>query len=259
MAFNVDSVLSHQKQATSPMGQCSRRNFLSSATILSSLTTTIAPSSSNAFPFGDDSRDRRQKELCIVNLLRLQYWARSTADTLEFSEDVEQRKKVYLEARLGAKAMVAKKQKVGGGATPRVFSLVSLQIKECLRDLQYYSKNSKRVTQINEDIVDSLASIVEFDGLETTLDPSPRSSLTLGQYNDRKALYIRRMLSERIIPLTQELVDYFGPDTRIQCEGYVKEFYPSELPPPPRPKMDDVSSSDAIETPTIPEDDPVAI
>ena len=232
LAFNVanSSGSAHEKQDISSSNHCSRRNFLSSTLILSSIATTSTPPS-YAFPFGEGATDRRQKELCIVNLLRLQYWARSTADTLEFSEDMEQRKKIYLEARLGAKALVGKKHKVGGGATPRVFSLVSLQITECLDDLKYYSKNNKRVAQLNEDIVESLASIVEFDGLETTQDPSPRSSLTLGQYNDQKALFIRRMLLERITPLTEELVDYFGPETRVLCEGYVKEFYPSELPP----------------------------
>jgi hypothetical protein len=250
LAFNVPSGSSHQKQAISSSNQCSRRNFLSSAAILSSFTTNI--SSSSAFPFGDGAKDRRQKELCIVNVLRLQYWAISSADTLEFSDDTEKRKKVYLEARLGAKAMVAKKHKVGGGATPRVFSLISLQIKECLDDLNFYGKNNKRIAQISDDIVESLASIVEFDGLETTQDPSPRSSLTLGQYSDQKALYVRRMLSERITPLTQELVDYFGPDTRVQCEGYVKEYYPSELPPSRRKAEEE--SSTAIETSTTSND-----
>lgn len=231
-AFHVASNSAEREEAILLMAsrQGSRRNFLSSTTlILSSLTTTA--SSSNAFPFGDDAKDRRQKELCIVNLLRLQYWARSTVDKLEFSDDIEQQKRVYLEARLGAKAMVGKKQKLGGGATPRVFSLMSLQITGCLDDLNYYAKSNKRVSQLTEDIIEGLASIVEFDGLETTQDPSPRSSLTLGQYNDQKALFVRRMLSERITPLTQELVDYFGPDTRVQCEAYVKDYYPSELPP----------------------------
>jgi hypothetical protein len=169
--------------------------------------------------------------LCIVNILRLQYWAQTVAGSLELSHDIEQRKRAYLEARLGAKAMVAKKQKVGGGATARVFLLVSLGIQGCLDDLSYYAKDKKKVDQLKEDLTEALASIVEFDGLETTQDPSPRSSLTLGQYNDQKALFVRRMLSERIMPLTQELVDYFGKETRVQCEAYVREYYASELPP----------------------------
>lgn len=214
------------------MKDSNRRAFLSTAAALSTLVASTQPS--NSFPFGDNGKDRIQKELCIVNLLRLQYWARTITYTLETSEDIDQRKRAYLEARLGAKAMVAKKQKVGGGASPRVFMLISLQITQCLDDLNYYAKNNKRVTQLKEDLIESLASIVEFDGLETTQDPSPRSSLTLGKYNDQKALFVRRMLSERVTPLTAELVDYFGPDTRAQCEGYVRDYYPNELPPTPQ-------------------------
>ena len=188
----------------------------------------------NAFPFvGNDSdnSDRRQKELCIVNLLRLQYWAQTIAASLEPSQDIERRKKAYLEARLGAKAVVAKKQKVGGGATAKVFLLISLGIKGCLDDLSFYAKDKRKVDQLKDDLTEALASVVEFDGLETTQDPSPRSSLTLGQFNDQKAQFVRRMLSERIVPLTQELVDYFGAETRAQCEAYVREYYRSELPP----------------------------
>jgi hypothetical protein len=198
------------------------------------LVDCVSSRPANAFPFvGNDSNnsDRRQKELCIVNLLRLQYWAQTIATSLEPSQDIERRKKAYLEARLGAKAIVAKKQKVGGGATGQVFLLISLGIKGCLDDLSFYAKDKRKVDQLKDDLTEALASVVEFDGLETTQDPSPRSFLTLGQFNDQKAQFVRRMLSERIVPLTQELVDYFGAETRAQCEAYVREYYRSELPP----------------------------
>ena len=207
----------------------SRRTFLWTTCGFSFLAISTSASTVSAFPFGDDSKDRRQKELCLVNILRLQFWAITTATTLE-SEDIEQRKKTYLEARLGAKAMVAKKQKMGGGATPQVFTLKSLQLLGCLDDLSYYSKYNKKVLQLQEDLIESLASIVEFDGLETTQDPSPRSSLTLGQFNEEKATYIRRMLNERVTPLTQELVDFFGPESKAQCEEYIKQYYSNEIP-----------------------------
>lgn len=217
----------HPKQAT-------RRTFLSTAAGGFSWSVTTTSSTSHAFPLGDNSKDRRQKELCLVNILRLQYWAKSTAMILSMSsdtnDDIEQRKTAYLEARLGAKAMVAKKQKMGGGATPRVFTLLSLQLLGCLDDLTYYSKYNKKVVQLKEDLVESLASIVEFDGLETTQDPSPRSSLTLGQFNEDKATYVRRMLNERVTPLTQELVDFFGPESKAQCEEYIRQYYSNEIP-----------------------------
>jgi len=228
-----------------------RRNLITTSTaVLSSLLVGVVSDDatnsyyrSNAFPFGNDSNvDRRQKELCLVNLLRLLYWSETIVYTLDSSssssedDDLvaieEQRKKAYLEARLGSKAMVGKKQnRVGGGATPRVFLLISLGITGCLEDLVFYAKDKKRIEQIKEDIIEGLASIVEFDGLETTQDPSPRSSLTMGQYNDQKAIFVKRMLSERISPLIEELVNYFGSETRTQCEAYIREYYTSELPP----------------------------
>ena len=209
----------------------SRRGILSFLLVDDCVVARRPPANAFSFFFDSTNNDRRQKELCIVNLLRLQYWAQTISSSLESSQDIERRKKGYLEARLGAKAIVAKKQKVGGGATAQVFLLVSLGIKGCLDDLTFYAKDKKKVEQLKEDLTEALASIVEFDGLETTQDPSPRSSLTLGQFNNQKAQFVRRMLSERIVPLTQELIDYFGAETRAQCEAYVREYYRSELPP----------------------------
>lgn len=177
-----------------------------------------------------EQRDRRQLELCIVNVLRVQYWARNIVDTLQNADNEEQRKKAYLEARLGAKAMVAdKKVKIGGGSSLFVITLRGLQMKEVLDDLRYYAK-SKQMDQYKDDLVEALASLVEFDGLETTQDPSPRSSLTMAMYNNDKSVYVRRMLSERITPLTDDIVNLFGQDERRQCLGYVEQYYPNELP-----------------------------
>merc|ERR1711966_125326 len=43
-----------------------------------------------------------------------------------------------------------------------------------------------------EELVEALASLVEFDGLETTWDPSPRSSLMLGMYTPQKGAFVYR-------------------------------------------------------------------
>ena len=133
----------------------------------------------------------------------------------------------YLEARLAAKAMVSKK--VGGGANANVYMLGGLQIKECLADLKWYSK-TRKMDQLNDDLLESLASIVEFDGLESVKDPSPRSSLTLSQFSDQKSRYVSRMLSERVSPLAEEIVTLFGPDARTTSESYIRQYYSNELP-----------------------------
>jgi hypothetical protein len=187
----------------------------------------------NAIPLFE-KKDRRQLELCIVNILRVQYWARNIADTLQNAESDDERRKAYLEARLGAKAMVAeKKVKIGGGASLFVITLRGLKMKEVLDDLRYYAK-SKQMDQYKDDLIEALASLVEFDGMETTQDPSPRSSLTMAMYNDDKSIYVRRMLSERISPLTDEIVNLFGQESKLQCASYVEQYYPNELPRQPK-------------------------
>jgi hypothetical protein len=120
-------------------------------------------------------------------------------------------------------------------ASLKVFNLKRMQLKECLKDLKYYASarrlNNKQMDRLNDDLLESLASLVEFDGLETKQDASPWSSLTLGMYNADKEVYVKRMLFERIVGLTNDIVNVFGPSVREQCEQYASELYASELPP----------------------------
>ncbi len=197
------------------------------------LDPIVSQKNANALSFFDQQQDRRQKELCLVNLLRLQYWASSVSDKLNELDinDDEGRKKLYVEARLGSKVMVASSKKISGGATANVFMLKGLNLRECLDDLTYYAdKSSKRqMAEYKDDLIESIASLVEFDGLETTQDDSPRSSLTLSMYNPQKSIFVQRMLGERIVPLTDDILRLFGPEARAQTEYYMKEFYPSEM------------------------------
>jgi hypothetical protein len=215
-----------------------RRNIIASLTQFTSLVLLdprMHQKDVNALslPFGDQQQNRRQKELCLVNLLRLQFWADSVSEKLKAldTDDEESRKKVYMEARLGSKVMVASSKKISGGATVNVFMLKGLHLRECLDDLTYYADKSskKQMDQYKDDLIESIASIVEFDGLETTQDDSPRSTLTLGMYNSQKSIYVQRMLGERIVPLTDDILLLFGPDAKVQTELYMREFYPSEI------------------------------
>lgn len=129
-------------------------------------------------------------------------------------------------ARLGAKALVT--GKVGGGATNRVYQLSTLQFRGCLEDIAYYGK-SRQVSDLCQDLLEAIAAVVEFDGLETTTDPSPRSSLTLSMYSPKKATYVERLLSERVISLSNQLFNSFDPEIRQRCEAYVVSTYPNEI------------------------------
>ena len=185
-------------------------------------------------------------------------------------------KQPYLEARLGAKALLT--QKIGGGASERVMNLATFQLKECLDDGKYWcgvlgdrgelpgqqllqqqqiqqqqipNNGSSNGSNINrklsnkqtktlicnqsllassDDLIESLASLVEFDGLETTIDPSPRSSLMLSMYTRDKGVFVYRTLMERVIPSCESYLDVFGRERREFCEEYVRSNYGEEVP-----------------------------
>jgi hypothetical protein len=101
-------------------------------TVLSILPFLTSPQRCNAGFFGESNR--RELALCLVNLLRVQYWAESESQDMQVNIDNDDRtRQLYLEARLGAKAAVT--SKIGGGATNRVYTIGSLRFRETLDDL----------------------------------------------------------------------------------------------------------------------------
>lgn len=176
-----------------------------------------------------ESTDRRQLEFCLVAVLRVTYFAQNLVFELKSAGSEEERRKRYLEARLGAKAALT--GKIGGGATGRVFTLSSLQLTGCLNDMDYYSKNPFTIS-LRQDFREALASLVEFDGLDTLTDDSPRSSLTLQQYTNQKASFVERVLSERVIPFGQRLVQGFDASAVERARTYVQRYYSDEIPAP---------------------------
>lgn len=234
-----------------------RRSFLSSSLAVGS--ALLYPTArADALPF-IGGPERRQLELCLVTILRTEYWATNVAKSMktkllnpeeELSED--QRKQPYLEARLGAKALLT--TKIGGGANSRVRDLATLELKECLVDARYWcgqlaktnqlpgqltgelsTKSAKRICSndliaAEEELVESLASIVEFDGLETTIDPSPRSSLMLNMYNQQKGNFVYRTLKERVIPSCERYMKVFGRERRRVVEEFVRRDHGDEVP-----------------------------
>lgn len=198
----------------------------------------------NAIPFLPPAKERRQLELCIVIILRMQYWAQNVAYKLYSNDNQEStiltpmnagnvqdwNVNKYLEARLGAKALLT--GRIGGGSPPRVYDMSQLKIKECLDDLVYASKafGVQRLAQNDaETIIDSLASIVEFDGLETIIDPSPRSSLMLSMFSIEKGIYVRRMMIERLIPACSRVTKLFGDQVYEVCNQFMLQNYRNEI------------------------------
>lgn len=195
--------------------------------------------------------DHRQLELCLVNLLRVIYWAQYEIQQMDavITNDpntyINRQRAIYLETRLGAKAALTGRIS-GSGATNRVYVLTTLQLPGCLQDLEWYSakapsKNTNPYSNSRTSIGDictsfreGLASIVEFDGLDTLTDPSPRSALTMSQFNIDKLKLIRRTLNERIIPDGQKLMVAFGPEAYQRSNGYVEQYYLNEIPVQPQ-------------------------
>mmetsp|Transcript_27306 Transcript_27306/g.58682 ORF Transcript_27306/g.58682 Transcript_27306/m.58682 type:complete len:337 (-) Transcript_27306:177-1187(-) len=254
-----------------------RRSFLSnlaSSSLAAGSSFLYPAENANALPFFGAS-DRRQLELCLVTILRTQYWATNTAaslkskllsptanskedftDTIPTEAEIKMlenaKKQPYLEARLGAKALLT--QKIGGGANGRVKDLGGFQLKECLEDANYWcgelanknqlpsqrsggltTKQAKRMCSTDlitatEEIVESLGSLVEFDGLETTIDPSPRSSLMLSMYNPQKGTFVYRTLVERVVPSCERYSKLFGEDRMRLVEEFVRRDYAEEVP-----------------------------
>jgi hypothetical protein len=221
-------ILEHEAtDLITPVPSTSRRILNRSPALLA--TWCLFPSPANAL-FG--SRERRQLEVCIVAVLRVVYWAQLMATLLQQAESTDQRKQRYIEARLGCKAVLT--GKIGGGSTGRVYTLATLQLSGCLQDLESYAV-SRQVADLRQDFYESLAAVVEFDGLETLQDASPRSTLTLQQYNPDKAIYVQRLLLERVVPVGEKLVDAFGPDVRETCRAYMNQYYADEIPARPEP------------------------
>jgi hypothetical protein len=210
----------------------------------------------NAFPLLGPKVPDRQLEFCIVAVLRVQYWAQDILARASSSSE-EGNIQWYVEARLGSKALLT--GKTGGGANQRVYTLASFQLKDCLQDGNTWwrqllpNKKEKRKSSELQDVgiqlVESLAACVEFDGLETTTDVSPRSSLMRSMYNPQKGTFVKRMLAEQTIPACQTWLSYFrsledGPALLERCQSYVRTTYPNEIPAPPLPPPSPSTSPD---------------
>jgi hypothetical protein len=133
----------------------------------------------------------------------------------------------YLDARLGAKAILT--SQVGGGASFFAYTLAGLQVPGCLDDLESYNP---KIQQLKVDFRESLATLVEFDGMDSVLDKSPRSGLTLSQYDDSKRAFCARVLQERVVPLGRRLLAQFNPEALDRARFYISSYYPNEIPAP---------------------------
>jgi hypothetical protein len=167
-----------------------------------------------------------------VAVWRVIYWAdRLSAALADPTIPVQTRKALYLEARLGAKAMLT--AKLGGGANSRVYTLSTLQLPDCLQDLAAVYDASRSFAALSREFYESVASLVEFDGMDTLADPSPRSSLTLTQFDAHKEAYVRRTLAERVVPLGRRIIQGFATESVATSERYVQQYYPIEVFPQP--------------------------
>lgn len=176
--------------------------------------------------------NRRQIELCFVAIQRVAFWAERQANALV--DTTNDRRALYLESRLGAKAILT--SRVGPGSTGTVYTLSTLRLPECLADLEWHATMAdgrstlRTVAEAKERLTEALASIVEFDGLETLTDPSPRSTLTMAQYTDAKANYVVRAFRELVLPSSRQLLSSFGLEPLERSLRYIEQYYSAEMP-----------------------------
>lgn len=194
----------------------------------------------------DQKNTRIQLELCLVTILRVKYWAEKLQILfqLAFDENNTMRKKeLYLESRVGAKALLT--GRVGGGGNMMVYTLANFRLRECLNDAIFwfkyqqqppgaYKQQLRLLIEAMEEIIYALGALVEFDGLDNTLDESPRSSLTLTMYNDEKGIFVKRMIREKLIPACNSFLFQFNNElfhnSLMSSQEFVKNNYPSEIP-----------------------------
>jgi hypothetical protein len=220
----------------------SRRQLVTASCAYATIASSSASSLRPAFAFGFHSENqnqrRRQVELCLVAIQRVAYWADRQATALldnnnSSSSSEQRRKELYLESRVGAKAILTSK-----GSGYNTYTLGTLNIPACLADLEWHARQelSKSLAGNVEDakqrFTEGLASIVEFDGLETLTDPSPRPTLTLAQYTDAKALFVVRSFRESVLPASRQLLQSFGTEPLETAQRYIEQYYSSEIPPP---------------------------
>lgn len=201
--------------------------------------------------------NRRQLEVCIVAILRVLYWAQGLVQAMQQlqplsfvvtkEEQQRQQQELYVQARLGCKAILT--GKLGNGASGRVYVLSTLQVSDCLRDLVDTAKENNRrsgssrtssdwalVPDLCLALREALAAVVEFDGLDALTDPSPRVALTLAQYTPDKARMVERLLAEQVVPRGQQLVRAVERENAAAVQRsrqYIQDYYANELPPSP--------------------------
>jgi len=196
-----------------------RRSMITS---MSTLLTLSSSSPAEALSLFQNNSERKQLELCLVTIMRVQRWAEDVASRMYVGTEWDV--SAYLEARLGAKAILT--GRIGGGASKVVYELAPLKIKTCLEDAVFYAgtsvyKKKSEAEGYRETILDALASIVEFDGLETTQDPSPRSSLMISMFNLNKGMYVLRMIQERLLPACKQITRLYGEEKFLSCERFM--------------------------------------
>lgn len=124
------------------------------------------------------------------------------------------------------------------------------ELRECLKDAVSYCRENEKSAKTNlprycrfretddtaQDIIESLAACLEFDGLDNLSDPSPRSSLMITQFTNEKARFVERMLKERTASscdkILNSLFDIAGDSSgelKQKCLEFVERNYSSEI------------------------------
>eukprot|EP00557_Chaetoceros_sp_GSL56_P005296 CAMPEP_0176505180 /NCGR_PEP_ID=MMETSP0200_2-20121128/16351_1 /TAXON_ID=947934 /ORGANISM="Chaetoceros sp., Strain GSL56" /LENGTH=216 /DNA_ID=CAMNT_0017904705 /DNA_START=271 /DNA_END=918 /DNA_ORIENTATION=- len=143
------------------MGTCSTLSHLFILPALGGKSSYAAHAFS--LPFIDEmngyhggSQKRRQLELCLVTIQRVCYWCEKVASEIKVTtrdnganSATDVIKSSYLEARLGAKAALT--GKIGGGATSKVYTISTFQLRSCIKDVvsyynEYYQEQNRMIS-----------------------------------------------------------------------------------------------------------------
>jgi len=167
---------------------------------------------------GLENSQKYSLELQLATLARTRsYYSVALRDL----DDADYAKAAYIDLRLSSKALLTTKIP-NGSSSPMLFKLASFRFRSMLA-----TSNASTATQRR--LIESISSIVEWDGLDSLSSDSPRTTLFERNYSIEKVRYVRQ-LGESIVQLLDSAVVEVGGENALEkSSSLMLQYYPDEI------------------------------
>ncbi|GMI60750.1 hypothetical protein ScalyP_jg2158 [Parmales sp. scaly parma] len=192
--------------------------YLSLIVLLSRQAFLYAPLTSSLVLISNKNSPQPTFELVATTICRVTaFFTKSSADlTSPLPEDVTDS---YIAIRLATKDLLTSK-----GAS----YLSSFDFRHRLAIASSYSLNEATAKSLSQELIEQLASIVEFDGLDQLAYDSPRTSLMMRQITQDKIKYVRRTVAT-ILDLLLAIEECYGEEQQEYIIRLMTQYYPDEV------------------------------